>query len=397
MRLVDGGTGYYAKFKPALPAGPSFFPIGVWFESVLAPPEAATDKAAGINIYVQLTSNTDLGVIRAAGMYAIPGAATGVGSESVGYMTADETDMWGGPGSAPWTGNSPGNGDICRPSSAQCGYTIAQRMRASFPRDGRFVYANYGKGVTFWEQPVQAARFVNQFQDVVSADNYWFTDPHICGGSEGGTFFAGKDISPDRCRRASNYGRTIDRLRSLISPAGSKPVWAFVELGHPFSEGDAPSITPAQVTAAVWSSLIHGARGIIYFNHSFGGPCVTQHALREDCYAPIRAAVTRTNARITKLAPVLNAPSADGVVKTSTGADVAVKWYDGHFYVLAGSNRTGAQTVTFAMPCAGDAVATVLDEDRTRSVTKGAFSDRFADGDAVHIYRIDGGSSCGAY
>ena len=50
--------------------------------------------------------------------------------------------------------------------------------------------------------------------------------------------------------------------------AGSKPVWAVVELGHPFSESDWPTITPAQVRAAVWQSLIAGARGIVYFNHS---------------------------------------------------------------------------------------------------------------------------------
>ena len=63
---------------------------------------------------------------------------------------------------------------------------------------------------------------------------------------------------------------------------------AFVELGHPFTEEDWPSITPAQARAAVWSSIIHGAQGIIYFNHSFGGPCQTQHILRDPCYAGMR-------------------------------------------------------------------------------------------------------------
>jgi hypothetical protein len=47
------------------------------------------------------------------------------------------------------------------------------------------------------------------------------------------------------------------------------------------------------------------------------------------------------------------------------------------------------------MPCVGDATVTVIDEDRTIPVTDGAFTDTFADGNAVHIYRIDGGSDCG--
>ena len=78
-------------------------------------------------------------------------------------------------------------------------------------------------------------------------------------------------------------------MRRLVSPARSKPVWAFVEVGHPFTEDDFPAVTPAEVRAAVWQSLIAGARGIIYFNHSFGGPCQTQHALRDSYSASIRA------------------------------------------------------------------------------------------------------------
>jgi hypothetical protein len=38
---------------------------------------------------------------------------------------------------------------------------------------------------------------------------------------------------------------------------------------------------------------------------------------------------------------------------------------------------------------------TVLDENRTVAMTSGAFSDHFADGNAVHLYRIDGAeASC---
>jgi hypothetical protein len=66
--------------------------------------------------------------------------------------------------------------------------------------------------------------------------------------------------------------------------------------------------------------------------------------------------------------------------------------------VLAGSNTTGAaQTATFSLPCTGQSAVTVLNESRTLNVSGGSFSDRFADGNAMHVYRVDGGSSCGAY
>jgi hypothetical protein len=398
LRQVDGGAAYYGKFHLGLPSSASFFPIAVWYESVVEPTDAARDKAAGINTYVQLTATSNLDLVRAQGMHAIlDEAVPGVGTETAGWMLSDEADMWGGPGTAPWTGNYPGSGDICSPARAQCGYTIQQTLAAKLPADGRMRYTNYGKGVTFWDSDAQAGRFVNQYQNVVSADNYWFSDQNICGANEGGTLFGDRPLSPADCRRASNYGRTVDRMRALVSPAGSRPVWGFVEVGHPFTDQGSLSITPAQVVAAVWSSIIHGARGIIYFNHSFGGPCQTQHALREPCYAAVRAAVTAVDARIASLAPVLNAPFADGVVTGSSGVDVSTRWFGGHFYILAGARVTTAQTATFSMPCVGSARVTVLDENRTLIVGKGGFSDRFADGNAVHIYRVDGGSSCGAY
>jgi hypothetical protein len=148
------------------------------------------------------------------------------------------------------------------------------------------------------------------------------------------------------------------------------------------------------VRAAVWSSLIHGARGVIYFNHSFGGQCQTQHALREPCYADVRAEVTSTNAQITALAPVLNAPTVVGATRTKGAVDTLTKWSGDHYYVFAGSRDPNGESVTFDLACTRDAVATVLGENRTVPITGGTFSDTFADGNAVHLYRIDGGSTC---
>jgi hypothetical protein len=37
----------------------------------------------------------------------------------------------------------------------------------------------------------------------------------------------------------------------------------------------------------------------------------------------------------------------------------------------------------------------VLDENRALPVAGGSFTDSFADGNAVHVYRLDGGATCG--
>ncbi|MDG4828895.1 hypothetical protein O7627_06190 [Solwaraspora sp. WMMD1047] len=406
LRPVDGGPDFYSRFSPSLPADPSFFPIGVWLESVTDPADTAKDKAAGLNTYVELTANSDPALVRAAGMHTITSPIGSHGPETTGWFISDEADMWAGPGDDAWTGNYPGQGDICAPADGRCGYTVQREASERLPADKRLRMTNYGKGISFWQSDTEAGRFVNEFGDVLSVDTYWLTDGAICGFSEGGRFFDedllvsadGADrLPPELCHRPANYGLTIDRVRSLVEPAGSKPVWSFVEVGRPFKEDHYPKAEPEQIVAAVWSSLIHGARGIVYFNHSFGGECVSQHALREECYAEVRAAVTGVNGRIRKLAPVLNAPYADGVASVSTGVDLATKWYDGHFYLLAGSAGDPVENATFSLPCVGTHQVTVLDENRTIAARDGTFTDSFADGNAVHVYRIDGGSSCGAY
>ena len=224
----------------------------------------------------------------------------------------------------------------------------------------------------------------------MSADAYWYTDRNICAATEGGTLIGnGGSLSDARCHRAANYGRTVDRVQALVDPPGSKPVLAFVELGHPFTEEDWPSITPAQARAAVWSSIIHGAQGIIYFNHSFGGPCQTQHILRDPCYAAMRKMITRVNGQITRLAPALNSPDVRGVLKARGAADMMVKRRGGKLLVFVGSTSPKDHWVRVVSSCLADQEAKVLGERRNVSIRDHRFRDRFAGDTAVHIYRVD--------
>jgi hypothetical protein len=404
---ADGGSKYYSRFSPALPAKRSYFPIGVWFGSVISQADVNLDKGAGLNLYVVLTANSNLSVVQSSGIPALlqqdewgNSAEARANPVNAGWVLGDEIDMQFGP---------------------EAGYAELGGIRASLPDDGRLHFANYGKGVSFWLSDQEAARYVNAFQDVVSADNYWFTDQNICSGGEGGALLAGgADLSPAKCHRASNYGATVRRVRGLMNPPGSKPVWAFVELGHPFTESDWPTITPPQVRAAVWQSLIAGARGIIYFNHSFGGPDQTQNILRDGAdphspYAPIRSVVRTLNRKIAALAPVLNSPTVRSGWSQGRGTTAMVKWYSprgskskkckskmrkkagkckkGRLYVFAGSAGSSAKG-RFSLPCVGRATAAVVGENRTVRVRRGSFTDHFANGNAIHIYRIDGVSKC---
>jgi hypothetical protein len=363
----EGGPGYYAKFPQAAAGGwtdPSFFPIGVWFESAVSQGDVASDKAAGLNTYVELTANSDADLVRANGMFAIPSLAlTGHGSESVGWMLDDEVDMRFGPGR---------------------GYEVMAEHVARTPDDGRFRYSNYGKGVMLWETDAEAQRFVNSYTDVVSNDIYYYTDPNICSELQN---FHG--VPADRCRRAANYGFTMDRMRALDGMDGKRqPIWAFVENGHPFSEDWAPTITGPQLTGAVVSSLIHEARGIIYFNHNFGGPCPTQHVLRESCGAAIRPYVTEVNRQITALAPVLNTQSYQ--YSFNPALDTMLKHHDGAYYVFAMQNRdhtSGSYAFTLPAGMRGTSVE-VMFENRTLPVSGGTFNDSFAAEHSYHIYKI---------
>jgi hypothetical protein len=401
---VDGGANYYARFSHGLPANRSYFPIGVWGAYAQDQANIEKDKAAGLNLYIwPADPSYSLQSFAANGMkalltedwYSVPGIATA--PANAGYMLGDEVDMTLGPGA---------------------GYTDMQNRVNRAPHDGRLKYMGYGKGVLFWETDQEAQRFVNNYEDIVAADEYWFTDPDAHVQSQGGEFLGiHRDLTYSETRRASNYGRTIDRLRYLDGLDGvRKPVWGIVELGWPFTATAAEggrTIAPAEMRAATWQSIIAGARGINYFNHSFGGPCQTHHIDREPtCYTAIQAELTKVTSQITHLAPVLNSPTVSSGWSQGAGTTAMVKWVTGkkaagkgckskkkckkpklHLYVFAGSAGSSVEG-RFSLPCVDDAKAAVVGENRSVPVRNGSFRDHFVDGNAIHIYRVDARSRC---
>ena len=295
-----------------------------------------------------------------------------------GWLLADEIDM-----------------QQANAAGAAAARTELQNTINSLPNDGRLTYTNYGKGVMFWNDSPDAEKYVNDFQDVTSADIYWFTDSDLSVASQGGRLLNNEQpLTIAQTRLAANYGYTVDRMRELDAMDGvHQPIWNFVEVGWPFDRTAAQGgrqILPDEIKAAVWHSIIAGAQGVIYFNHSFGGPDPTQHALRDPAYAAQREAVDSTNALIEQLAPVLHSPFDDGFATVNDSVRVMTKYYNGEHYVFAGSTVNGAATApdTFTLGGITDGIAEVVGENRSIPIVNGQFSDTFADGNAIHIYHI---------
>jgi chitodextrinase len=390
LQGVDGGLGYYGRFSNGLPTAATYFPIGAWLRPAFDPEHFGDYASFGMNVFVGVENPemTDEAMIGANGMRALIQAEertrfNGLGSETAGWLVGDEHDMQFGPGIDTTNCNGPHSSG----SGATSGYQTMRQSLASLPNDGRVRYANYGKGVLEWESDAQASCFVNAFQQIVSTDYYWFTDPNARGNPRYGF--------------GSSYGDDVSKVRRLDALDGVRqPVWHFVELGWPATESATAGgrrILPAEIRSAVWHALIAGARGIIYFDHNFG-PGTPGSTILEEGYEDNRVAASQVNAQVKALAPVLNGSfvtSGHSATDTMTGTvRYMVKWANAKFYLFAGADRGGG-SATFSIPCVGNATAVVEGENRSLPVTSGSFTDQFADKNAIHIYRIDGGSTCG--
>lgn len=383
--LWEGGPAYYGGFGAKAWTDPAFFPVGVWLESVVEPGDAAGDKALGLNTYMGLTSTSIAQRVRDSGMWTLTDQPlAGYGEEAVGWVIDDEVDMWAGPGDAKWTGNHPGQGPLCVPEGERCGYTVLKERKSRLPKDGRPHYANFGKGVIIWQTDEEASRFVNDYTDIVSSDIYWYTSEGICQDAKNYI-----NVPLDKCRRSANYGMLIEKLRRLDSlDKRLQPIYAVVEVGWP-GKDDKRAIEPDELAGAVMNSLIHEARGILYFNHNFGGPCPSQHVLRERCGDKTRPMVVEMNKRIKQLAPVLNTQSYEH--RFGDGLDTMLKRHGDALYVFTMLDRDatpGPHKLALPPGIKADK-AEVLFEGRTIPIDgSGQFTDSFEAEYSYHVYKI---------
>ena len=221
--------------------------------------DAYADFGANLFVGVENPEGANEALIRQAGMRTLIQADertrfNNIGSENAGWLTSDEVDMTHGPGGGPRAHRR-------HPGGAAAGRQDSLRQL----RPGRVVLGDRDRGRSV-RQPVPADRLHRPL--LVHLPQPDGDLAVLAAGRLRAT------LSGPTLRRAANYGYQIDYLRHLDSLDGKRqPVWAVVELGWPFSESASQGgrrIQPAELRAAVWQSIIAGARGIIYFDHNFG-------------------------------------------------------------------------------------------------------------------------------
>lgn len=400
----EGGSAYWSQFSKANTSGwaaDSFFPISV-FLSKADPAHVASLKSAGINTYMAVEHSPEIfpmSNITSQGMYAMAGgewtpAEVGADTGVVGWFIADEADM-----------------GLAYPAGDQYDWLNAQQAdvdtRAALD-DGRFTWANYGNGIlgTYWStgiSPYDANLTVMhefvQMVDGSSADKYTYTSPDV------ETIIDGVHDAPDwpngtPVARAYSYGWQADQMRRFQDPVNLRPVWTFVETARPYlNEPGARTIQPDQIEGAVWSALIHEARGIAYFQHNNDTAYGGNYSIVD--IPAVHSKLTSINSKVAALAPVLNTQSYYNTTVDvngytyyrytfNNGTDTMVKTYAGECYIFAGlgmGHTTGSKTFTVPTGVTGTTV-TVIDESRTIPVVAGQFSDNFANEYSHHVYRI---------
>ena len=355
---------------PSRDAG--FFPIAVWLQN---PMNAERYKKAGFNTYVGLwkgPTEEQLAALKKAGMRLIceqnEVALRHLDDATImGWMHGDEPD------NAQSLPNRGGWGPPVPPEKIQSDY---ERLRAADP--SRPILLNLGQGVAWdgWygrgsrsNHPEDYPRYLEGC-DIVSFDIY----PAVHDN---------KDIAG----KLWFVAHGVQRLREWSGE--KKIVWNCLECTRISNPDRKP--TPKEVRAEAWMSLIHGSQGLIFFVHEFK-PKFREAGLLDD--TEMLDSVSKLNWQITRLAPILNSPSVEGIAKVETSnpevpVALMVKKVGGVIYVFAVAMRDGATTATFTLnsPSASGLRAEVLDENRSIPIHQGSFPDHFEPWD-VHLYRV---------
>jgi hypothetical protein len=409
LKPIDGGPDYYCShgFTNGCSDGwdsPTFFPVGPWYGAVYDQSDVSRWKDLGLNTAFRTTGSTNLPLMKANGLSAIVaddagGPETpGMGSETVGLLSADE------------------------PSSILDGVTGPLATVPNSQQDGRFWYLNNTWNFIFYgglgaisdsaqvlNTLVKTPDGTQRHVDVQSVDMYWFSgakaDTSI--DYEGGLIYGlGYDMTNAEAECGCRYGDMVDQLRTFqtVHPA---PIAQFVENGGPYSEDTSAGdyVTPPELNWSAWSSIIHGARQLIYFNHTFSGPAQSDDNLAQPYYQTVQPGQSTsiydqtkaTDGLIKQLAPEINSPQALGYVSVSpaaqtfSGIETRATDDNGKFTIFADTRDPETASniqATFTTADGYTGPVTVVGENRTVQSTNGVFTDTFAHGSTVHVYQI---------
>ena len=345
----------------------NFFPLAVWVQN---PNNAERFKAAGVNTYVGLwrgPTEEHLAKLKAAGMKIVPsqnqtGLAHKDDTNIIAWLQGDEPD------NAQSLGEGKGWGPPIPPEKVIERY---QKMRAADPT--RPVVLNLGQGVAWdnWigrgvrrNHPEDYVEYVKG-GDIVSFDIYPATHDHA-------------DIKG----KLEFVGKGVERLKKWAG--ADREVWNCVEA----KLAKDSRVTPHQLRAEVWMSIIHGSRGIIYFVHQFE-PVFREASVFED--ADLLKAFSAINKQITSLAPVLNSAETlpiETVTKAESGPVAALakkRGADIYVFAMAMADKKTEATLK-VKEASGNYDIEVLEEGR-RIEKVAAISDTF-EPYQVHLYKM---------
>ena len=253
-----------------------------------------------------------------------------------------------------------------RLDSITVGPTCGRAVPVRELRQGRGALADRRAGAVFRQRDRTSSQM----------DMYWHTDPNERGRPQSGT--------------SSGYGWTVDRMRALgrawtasVSRSGTSSKSAG-RSGATAQSGGGRS-RPPRFGRAVWHSIIAGARGILYFQHSVqralrGRSSPDAIELRRDARRWSPASTRRSGS----LAPVLNSAVRRRPVVT-TAAQVAPDGQVARRELLRVRRQQDERGAAgHASDCRALATRPRPSWARAGSipVSGGQFTDNFADGNA---------------
>ncbi len=148
----------------------------------------------------------------------------------------------------------------------------------------------------------------------------------------------------------------------------------------------ARGVTPDELRAEIWLSIVHGVRGLVYFPEVVSGPNFGWDGTPPD----VAAEMTKQNAIITSLARVLQGPIDPVGIRATVPSPLRVAWRQapsGKYFIVVNPVATPI-TASIALTVPGSpASATVYRESRTVPVSSGTIRDTFG-AFAVHIYVV---------
>ena len=376
----EGGNAYFAKWTHGPSPDPNYFLIGTWYQD---PRNVTAYKNLGFNFNVFCWSGNDLSPMVSAKMDMVP---------TINEMQANLGNSKTESAIMSWIY------DIDEPDNVKkTGFTVAPSVVIesyvnTVAKDPtRPVYLSLGSGVAqndWWGRGSATGdstsyRVYAKGADILQFDIYpmnTYKDTTLSEFKQ--AFLNAVGQNP------GIIGAGVDNLRKFSGY--KKPVIACLESTNYETDSRYTNNPTAYIRPEAWISIIHGARGLLYFCQVIS-PKFKEDGLLSD--AAMSAEIKANNALIQSNASILNTQTVNNaaIVKSSNKAgnlNYIVKRYNGFTYVYAVGESAASTTGTFTLRSfSGSSTIEVIGENRTLTATNGVFTDTFSNW-AVHIYKV---------